>query len=126
MSNQAIMNEGIAKPASGTIGDNLEWNFAGGVLTVSGHGEIPAYDDYTGARAGGTARSPWYPFREKITRIVFNGGITKKSLYTFGGCENLVSISFENTPGARDILDRAMQGYRSIDPGNINSWFIEQ
>jgi hypothetical protein len=107
----------------------LEWEFIDGVLSISGDGEIPNYDDYTKKCKTDEGRSPWYPLREKITKIVFKGDITKKGLYVFHGCKNLLSVTFEKDtfPGdCVNIIDHAMQGYGLVDMWNIDSWFLRQ
>jgi hypothetical protein len=129
---------------SGKMGE-LEWNFADGVLTISGDGEIPDYDDYKTptwytpdgkSYHSGEHRSPWYPFREQIIKIVFKGNITKKGVYVFYGCENCTAVTFENRIDTgshlnneitiRDIIDRALQGYALVDIYSIKDWFPKQ
>ena len=123
---------------SGKIGE-LEWSFSNETLTISGDGEIPDYDDYlTEDRVGEVTdegRSPWYPFRKSIRSIVFKGNISKKGVYTFSGCTNLSSVTFEGcsdpyslnyTFSIEKIIDYAMQGYTLVDIWNIDSWFPMQ
>jgi hypothetical protein len=113
------------KGVSGRAG-KLHWMFGDGVLTFYGNGEIPDYDDYQKHTEVGNhtekGRSPWYPFRQQIKKIVFNGAISKKGVYTFTGCDNLTSVIFENN-ALNGIIDYAMQGYTLSDLWNIDSWF---
>lgn len=148
MMNKKTNKETATKAAtSGKIG-KLEWNFVDGVLTISGDGEIPDFDDYTSSSPSkykrytpdgkiyrpDKHRSPWYTFRENIAKIVFRGNITKKSLYVFHDLKNLSSVTFESHPFPNkyeniiyeNIIDRAMQGYTLVNIWNIDSWFIEQ
>ena len=117
----------------------LLWTFDLGVLTISGDGEIPDYDDYLDSDSAGSTtdegRSPWYPFRNEIKQIIFKGNISKKGVYAFSGCENLTSVTFEDCSvphfpdgnlNVKDIIDRALQGYTHVDLWNINSWFSLQ
>jgi hypothetical protein len=116
----------VTETYSGTI-DRLEWDFSNGVLTISGYGEIPDYDDSPGKKGHtGKARSPWYSFQKDVIKIVFKGYATKSKLDTFSGCENLKSISFEDEHGVLGVLDMAMQGYTVGTLWNIDSWFCEQ
>ena len=124
--------------ATGQAG-NLEWTLSNGVLTISGNGEIPDYDAYLNDDMVGCntdeGRSPWYPYRKKIKKIVFKGNISKKGVYNFVGCNNLSSVTFENctipvssyvSHNVKDIIDRALQGYTHVDIWNIDCWFIQQ
>lgn len=64
--------------ASGTCGESLTWVLTDdGTLTISGEGEMDGDDDPY--RLGGW-RSPWYPYRSWISKVVVEDGVT-----TIGG-----------------------------------------
>jgi hypothetical protein len=74
---------------SGTTG-SLTWSLSDGMLTVSGTGAIPDYDLDT---EQGFITSPWWDFREGITAIVIEEGVTDIGDYAFAGCFYLTSVS---------------------------------
>ena len=110
--------------ASGKI-DDLEWKVAGGVLTISGTGEIPDYDDhFRGERYGKVTqegRSPWYPYRKVIKKIVFNGDyISLKGLFAFSGCRNCDAVTFG---GASGTINQVFHGFDYHDTIEMFGWF---
>lgn len=77
--------------ASGTCGENLTWELTGdGTLTISGTGPMAGY--YKGDFA-----SPWYDYREQITRAVICEGVTTVSEFSFYNCDALTEISLPNS-----------------------------
>ena len=76
---------------TGTHGTNVTWTLeeATGVLTVSGYGAIAA--EYSGTVM------PWYPYREKITAVKVEAGITEIPAYTFEHLRSAAVISLPNT-----------------------------
>ena len=73
----------ISNNHSGTCGDNLEWTFFGGTLTISGEGAMDDYDyDYSTA--------PWYGF--DINEIVVEDGVTSIGKGAFEYCSSLTEI----------------------------------
>lgn len=78
------------KIAGGTIGDNITWLIDDkGTLTISGSGDMPdyAYDETT----------PWFEYRDKITTLNIESGITKIGGYSFSGCTSLTNVQIPNT-----------------------------
>ena len=135
------------KGVSCSAGD-AKWTLSNGVLTISGNrdclGEwatIPDYDDYlhggcTGARTD-EGRSPWYPYRKLIKKIVFEGNISLTGIFAFSGCDHLTSVTFQ-APRVSGMMKKFYQGYgigtinQAIhgftygDLWNIDSWFSRQ
>ena len=73
--------------ASGTCGDNLTWTLDGdGTLTISGTGEIQAYDWNS---------TPWAYYSDKITTLIINEGVT--SIGNFSECSNLTSVTIPDS-----------------------------
>lgn len=71
---------------SGTCGYNLEWSLSDtGLLTISGTGDM---GDYTGDNP-----APWYGYRDSITKIRIEEGVTSIGERAFTGCDKAKSVS---------------------------------
>ena len=78
---------------NGTCGDNLTWVLGyDGVLTISGSGEM---GDYSGEYRNGEYRTttPWSGYREQVTAVVVESGVTSIGQYAFSGCSSLTSVT---------------------------------
>ena len=83
---------GLALNITGTCGDYLNWSITGNyVLTISGTGEMY---DYTGSD------SPWYLYKDMITVIVVEDGVTSVGNYAFYDCYNVTSVDLGATVSA--------------------------
>ena len=72
-------------------GDNLFWEYADGVLTIIGTGDMYDYaDDKTGP-------APWYDVRGSITTINMPNEMTKIGDYAFYKCTEVTSINMPTT-----------------------------
>lgn len=72
-----------ASETSGTCGENLTWNFANQVLTISGSGEMDHYSK---------GEAPWYALLNdsaKTVRLVLGAGIKTIGDYAFYECDSL-------------------------------------
>lgn len=68
-------NVKAAEVASGECGKGVFWSYDdNGTLTISGEGEM---DDYTDDVYGEGIYTPWYDYKEKITTVIINEGITR-------------------------------------------------
>ncbi len=77
--------------ASGTCGEDLTWELSeDGVLTVAGTG--PMTDYYKGNFA-----SPWYAYREQITKAVLCEGVSTVGEFAFYNCDALEEVSLPNS-----------------------------
>ncbi|MBE6990598.1 MAG: hypothetical protein E7426_07640, partial [Ruminococcaceae bacterium] len=81
--------------ASGTCGaedDNLTWTLDdAGTLTVSGTGEMAGY------HYGINEPAPWGDYRDSITAVVIENGVTTIGSFAFGYCANLQSASIPDS-----------------------------
>lgn len=75
--------------ASGSYGNNVNWTLEGGTLTISGQGEI--------TDSSSSAFAPWYGYRDSITRLVVESGITAIGENNFYRCINLARVELPNT-----------------------------
>ena len=75
--------------ASGKCGDNLTWTLDGdGTLTISGTGDIQAYDWNS---------TPWAYYSDKITTLIINEGVTSIGIGNFLECSNLTSVTIPDS-----------------------------
>ena len=82
------------KGEGGTTDDGLSWDLTDGVLTISGTG---AMRDYATSTWGGGKQSPWYTFKESVTKIIVNEGVTALGTYAFYKSINCTEISLPST-----------------------------
>lgn len=83
--------------ASGSCGENLAWVLNdNGVLTISGTGSMR---NYNGSSA------PWYEYRDCISEIIIENGITSIGDCSFYDCGSLMSITIPD--GVIDVGSRA-------------------
>ncbi|MCL2073402.1 MAG: leucine-rich repeat protein [Marinilabiliaceae bacterium] len=109
----------------GTEG-TIEWCLKADTLTISGTGQMPPYTN------GG---APWYPYRDDITTVVIENGVTSIGQhafvgfsvlnsveiptsvltignYAFGGCKDLVSLEM---PEVTAIGNNTFRGCTSLE-----------
>lgn len=87
----------------GTTG-TLQWKLNGGVLVITGSGEIP---DYTDSRM-----APWHSVADSVTRIVVGDGITRVGELAFYGCQNATTAQLSNT--VTEIGGRAFKDCKKL------------
>ena len=76
--------------ASGTCGDNLTWKLTDeGELYIEGTGRMTNYN--LGSEV------PWDTYRENISKVFIEEGVTCIGNYAFGYCINLASITIPNS-----------------------------
>lgn len=76
------LNESVSSPsASGTCGTDITWNYSGGLLKLSGTGNMYNYKS--------AADVPWAEYTGTITNIEISAGITGIGDFAFAGCDNL-------------------------------------
>ena len=94
---------------SGVCGDNLTWTFdeSTGTLTISGTGEMYNYYDYE------SYEYPWESFKENITTVVVDEGVTTIGVSAFSYCESITQVTISDT--VKTIGDTAFVGCRNLD-----------
>ena len=66
---------------------DVTWSLnSGGVLTISGTGAMADFDD-------SDSKAPWLSYKDNITSVVIENGVTTIGDYAFDGCERIVSVS---------------------------------
>jgi hypothetical protein len=105
---------------SGTCGANLSWSYANGTLTISGSGDMydyPVYDTPASSQC-----MPWYSYKDSITTLNIQEGVTSIGACAFWGCKNLTSVT---TPSSlKSIGFAAFADCTSIQEVNIKSGMI--
>ena len=91
----------------GASGDNLTWMLCDSVLTISGTGAM--------ANTWAVATVPWAAYKDEITSVVVNAGVTVIGQYAFAQCANLQSVSFpEGLTAIRGYAFRECSSLTSI------------
>ena len=72
---------------SGSCGENIQWSFSDGTLTISGTGlmEEPGYQP--------PDKPPWYAYHSLITKVEIMPGVTSIRDFAFMDCEQLQSVT---------------------------------
>lgn len=98
------------KPVGGSCGENINWVYdpSTGSITVSGSGDMEDYN------AGG---APWDEYKDKISSIVIDSGVTGIADNAFAGFSNVSSVSIPE--GVTTIGDGAFAGMSSLEKINI-------
>ena len=76
---------------SGTCGDNVNWIFAGGTLTISGHGAIMDYDSYS------PKWYKWYDIKKQVVNVIIDDGVTRIGNAAFKDCVNLETLTISDS-----------------------------
>ena len=89
----AVLLSGLSGFAqtSGKCGDNLNWSYDSGVLTITGTGNMHNY------HTSSYSDAPWYSFRSNITSISLTEGIASIGDYAFSNCSNIISVIIPNS-----------------------------
>ena len=97
--------------ASGSCGENLTWTLDNGVLTISG----------TGAMSNWSSESsvPWFSYREIISQIILQEGLTGIGKYAFCGCKYIAGVTIP--AGVTSIGDIAFRECSSLTSVTISS-----
>ena len=80
---------------SGTCGTNLTWNFSGGVLTISGTGDMTDYAYGSTAMGQVSNCGPWMNLSIRTVRI--SDGVTSIGKCAFYYCRSLTSVTIPNS-----------------------------
>ena len=105
-----------AAQASGIFGNGLVWALNGnGVLTVSGYGEIPSYNE--------TNPAPWHAYREDIRVIKVENGISAIGSYAFYGLSEATVLTLPTS--VKTIGDHAFYQCSALKNINFSSGLIK-
>ena len=101
---------------SGTCGENVTWKLEGGLLTVGGQGDMESWSS--------AVHQPWYDYRDAITSVLVEGGVTSVGSYAFYGLDNLTNVVIEE--GVEVIGSHSMKYCKNLShvtlPGSITKF----
>ncbi|MGN0153910.1 MAG: leucine-rich repeat protein [Lachnospiraceae bacterium] len=128
----------VTIPTSGYCGEDgneesVMWNYADGVITISGEGRMADYPHLQGYKP------PWYPYEDEVEKVIFSGDITyvgdsvfRDFCYirevqfpenlkeigpdAFSWCMRLTSIEF---PQSLEKIDKGAFEYSSLTRINV-------
>ena len=87
-------------PVRGSCGDRLSWSYQGGVLTITGSGEMGSFFYLNGGFF-----APWHAYRNEITEVRLPQGLTNIGRGAFGELSGLTEITLPQ--GITKIEDHA-------------------
>ena len=107
-----VPEQGYAK--SGTYGENITWSYDAGTLRFSGKGNMNNISN--GSRG---ERAPWYhsDYRDSITNIVIEEGITSVGSWAFISLVNVTTVTIPSTVTV--IQPHAFQNCQGIKCMNL-------
>lgn len=83
---------------SGTCGENLQWTYNDGALSITGFGEMDSYSSsYSSTGAFMTNSAPWQLFRDSISVINLPTDLTSIGSYAFAQCKNVKNITIPDS-----------------------------
>lgn len=79
----------VARAASGECGDGVTWDLTGGVLTISGAGDMYDYRDDN--------QAPWSSYAASIRSVKVESGVTGVGEYAFHNLTELTAVSLADS-----------------------------
>jgi len=109
--------------ASGEAGESITWTLSGkGVLTLTGSGKMYDYEWNRYDYEWNKDRS-WEPYKEDITTLVVEPGVTQIGSYAFYDCDGLTSVSLP--AGLTKIGESAFEACKNLTSITIPEGLIE-
>ena len=101
-----------------SCGENLKWSFdsSTGVLSISGSGAMTNFDSIENA--------PWFPFKDSILSIQFNGENIEIGSHAFEGL-NISSIDLSNVTVIGDCAFKNCENIQGLVDGSNLTWIGE-
>lgn len=88
----------FADKISGSLGDDLTWEFENGTLTIKGSGDMPTVDKYTSAwHKGDNGNTGGKMATSDIKKVVVEEGVTSLGKYAFYGLGELTEVKLPST-----------------------------
>lgn len=79
----------VTSDATGICGESLTWEYSDGVLIISGTGAMTEYEYYSDY--------PWYDYRNSITKVIVEDGVTSISENAFRISPALTSVTLSSS-----------------------------
>ena len=85
--------------AGGTLSTGLTWALDEGILTIVGEGAMPHWEPSWKHNddPNNPLVVPWVAYKQDITKVIIEDGVTVIGDAAFHGCENLASVSMTGT-----------------------------
>ena len=96
----------------GYCGEDMTWSYDGGVLTISGNGEMDHYAD---------GDAPWLEYKDSIEKLVITGNVTSIGECAFRDYDNLKKVDFG--PAMHTIEKRAFYDCDSLTTFTLPATF---
>lgn len=93
----------------GSCGEDVQWEYAEGTLTISGTGYMKVYPD--------TPSLPWYNFINDITKLVINDGV--KTIASFHSLDKIKEINIPDS--VHEISAYTFVGCYSLEKVNLSN-----
>lgn len=84
-----ILMQSVVFAKTGSMNENISWDFNEGVLKISGHGEMPDYKN--------ADENPLKDIKDEVKKIVISEGITHIGNWNFADFKNAEEIIFPNS-----------------------------
>ncbi|MDD6603298.1 MAG: leucine-rich repeat protein, partial [Eubacteriales bacterium] len=93
----------------GSCGENVQWEYADGTLTISGTGNMEVYSN--------TPSLPWYDYINEITKLVIENGV--KTIASFRSLGKVQEINIPNS--VHEINAYTFIGCYSLEKINLSN-----
>lgn len=84
----------------GYCGESIVWEFADGLLTITGTGAMDDFED----------GAPWEEHKNEIEKVIISGGITYIGAYSFNDYDKLTEVEF-----GKDVYEIGERAFFSCD-----------
>ncbi|MBR0303530.1 MAG: leucine-rich repeat protein [Clostridia bacterium] len=98
----ALSRAAHASSTFGTCGESLTWTLEGGVLSISGAGDMYDYS-FVEESDGFVTDAPWREYRDEVTSLVIEEGVASVGTEAFEGMRALTSAVI---PGSAAVIGK--------------------
>lgn len=87
-------------PVDNTCGENMTWEYADGVLTITGSGSMDDFEE----------EAPWAAYKNEIKRVVLSGSISYIGARAFSNYDALETVNFGSS-----LYEIGTEAFKSCD-----------
>ena len=92
--------EPTAAPLDNTCGEDMTWDYADGVLTITGSGSMDDFEE----------EAPWAAYKNEIKRVVLSGSISYIGARAFSNYDALETVNFGSS-----LYEIGTEAFKSCD-----------